>query len=229
MPRPFKRSQAAQNRRFLRALERTGNVRLAARELGVHRGTYTKRRARCPAFAAQWEAALAASQANLHRSGRACALEIPPRNGEGDRLSGGGGAGRRPVDSLRPLRTRGGEPTLVHLKNGRLQLREALPGRMTAETIEAFLETLEDTANIRLAAEAAGVAHSSILARARRDPGFAAIVAATVAEASARLPAAAAALTAEIAREVEAGRDERPHWPPGLTVAQALHALRGRR
>ena len=38
-----------------------------------------------------------------------------------------------------------------------------------------------------------------------------------------------AALTAEIAREVEAGRDERPHWPPGLTVAQALHALRRRR
>jgi hypothetical protein len=100
---------------------------------------------------------------------------------------------------------------------------------MTAQTIEAFLEMLEDTANIRLAAEAAGVAHSSILARARRDPGFAAIVAETVAEASARLPAAAAALTRQIAREVEAARDERPDWPPGLTVAQALHALRGYR
>ena len=226
---PFKRSQAAQNRRFLAALARTGNARLAAGELGVHRSTYTKRRARSPAFAAQWAAALAVSQANLNRSGTACALKNPPQNGEGDRPQGGGGPGRRPVDGLRPLRTSGGEPTLVRLRNGGLQIRRALPGRMTAETIEAFLETLEDTANIRLAAEAAGVAHSSILARARRDPGFAAIVAATVAEASARLPAAAAALTAEIAREVEAGRDERPHWPPGLTVAQALHALRGRR
>jgi len=51
MPRPFNRRQALQNAAFLEALRQTGNPRLAARLLGVHRSTYTKRRARSPAFA----------------------------------------------------------------------------------------------------------------------------------------------------------------------------------
>lgn len=51
MPRPFTRAQALQNRAFLAAVRRTGNVRLAARELGVHRSTFTKRRGKDAAFA----------------------------------------------------------------------------------------------------------------------------------------------------------------------------------
>lgn len=43
--RPFTRRQALQNAAFLEALARTGNARLAARSLGVHRSTFTKRRA----------------------------------------------------------------------------------------------------------------------------------------------------------------------------------------
>src|SRR5690554_6613137 len=66
MPRPLKRRQALQNRAFLDALRRTGNVRLAARELGVHRSTFTKRRAKHPAFAAEWDAALAIAHARLN-------------------------------------------------------------------------------------------------------------------------------------------------------------------
>lgn len=65
MHRPFTRAQALQNRAFLAALRATGNAREAARSLGVHRATYTKRRARDPAFAAAWDAALAAAAAGL--------------------------------------------------------------------------------------------------------------------------------------------------------------------
>lgn len=64
--RPLNRNQILQNRAFLRALRRTGNVRDAARVLGVHRSTFTKRRAKHPAFATQWDAALAVASANAH-------------------------------------------------------------------------------------------------------------------------------------------------------------------
>jgi hypothetical protein len=68
MPRPLKPRQQRENARFLEALACTGNARLAARSLGVHRSTYTKRRAKHPAFAAAWDAALAAAQAALAAS-----------------------------------------------------------------------------------------------------------------------------------------------------------------
>ena len=68
MARPFTRAQALQNAAFLAALRRTGNARLAARELGVHRATYAKRRAKDPAFAADWDAALAMAAARLGRA-----------------------------------------------------------------------------------------------------------------------------------------------------------------
>jgi hypothetical protein len=74
MPLPFNRRQALENRAFLAALRRSGNARLAARELGVHRSTFTKRRARDAAFAAEWDAALAIAHATLRR-GRSRAAE----------------------------------------------------------------------------------------------------------------------------------------------------------
>ena len=61
MPRPFTRAQLAQNARFVEALRETGNARLAARSLGTHRSTYTKRRARCAGFVTRWDAALDAT------------------------------------------------------------------------------------------------------------------------------------------------------------------------
>ena len=58
-----------------------------------------------------------------------------PANREGDRSEARGGAGRqRPED----LRTKGGEPTIVRLANGRLQLRLAPPGRMTKAAEQLF-------------------------------------------------------------------------------------------
>lgn len=61
--RPFTRRQALQNQAWLEALRATGNPRLAAQMLGVHRSTYLKRRAKCAAFAQDWDAQLAAAHA----------------------------------------------------------------------------------------------------------------------------------------------------------------------
>ena len=64
--RPFNRRQAKENAAFLAALRRTGNAREAARSLGFHRSTMTKRRARDAAFAAEWDAALVFAHARLN-------------------------------------------------------------------------------------------------------------------------------------------------------------------
>lgn len=55
-------AQIHENAQFLVELARTGNAREAARRLGAHRAKFTKRRAKHPRFAAQWQAALARSQ-----------------------------------------------------------------------------------------------------------------------------------------------------------------------
>lgn len=161
MPRPLKRRQALQNRAFLDALRRTGNVRLAARELGVHRSTFTKRRAKHPAFAAEWDAALAVAHARLNS-------EHPP----------GGHAQEKAPPATRRARPRAdpaGEPRIIRLANGRLQLREPARGgrRIDRAARQAFLAALSATANVRLAARAAGFAHSSFYRLRDYDPAFA--------------------------------------------------------
>lgn len=207
MHRPFTRRQSLQNARFLEALAETGNARLAACSLGVHRSTYTKRRARDPAFAALWNAALAAADDALHLAGGPCAPE------PGSHAHPGG------------LRTRGGELAVARARHGGLQLRRSAPGRMTREAEDAFLDALCETANIRLSAAAAGFAHTSLLARKRRFPAFAADLAAAAAQAPARIEQAQRETTQAAAREAERRVDEGPDWPPGLTIAQALQIL----
>lgn len=66
-PRPLTPGQLRENVVFLLELSRTGNAREAARRLGAHRAKFTKRRAKHPRFAAQWDAALELAQENLAR------------------------------------------------------------------------------------------------------------------------------------------------------------------
>ncbi len=153
--RPFTRAQCRENARFLRALARTGNARLAAGELGVHRATYTKRRAASPRFAALWDAALAVAHAALNSP------STPSWRGQG----GGTPQPNAP-------RTRAGDPVLVRLSNGRIQLRRAPKGRMTKAAEQAFLAALAATCNVRLSAAAAGFTHSAFYQRRKKDPGF---------------------------------------------------------
>jgi transcriptional regulator of acetoin/glycerol metabolism len=141
MPRPLTRAQALQNQAFLAELRRTGNVREAARTLGIHRATLTKRRAKHLAFAAEWDAALALAHA---------------------RLNGGEGS-----------RTTATEPRVTRTASGRLQLRRPQRGRLTRAAEQAFLAALSATANVRLAAAAAGFSHSAFYHRRKTHPGFA--------------------------------------------------------
>ena len=126
--RPFTRRKALQNRAFLEALRETGNPRLAARLLGVHRSTYQKRRAKSAAFARDWDAALAAAHAAFHLAGGV----RPPVIASGAKQSSldrhGAGA---PRDDGKRLRTQGGELVVGRTRGGRLQLRRAPPGWMT--------------------------------------------------------------------------------------------------
>jgi hypothetical protein len=220
MHRPFTRRQSAQNRRFLEALRRTGNARLAARELGVNRSTFTKRRAKHPAFAAAWEAALAFADTRFRDSGGEHP-PIPPRNGEGDRVKRGGGAARR----AEGLRTTGGEPTVVRTASGRLQLRHAPPGRMTEAAEQLFFEALGDTANFRLAAAGIGLAPPTLIARKRRHPDFAREVEETVAEAGPRIMEQARRALDTVTDEIEESICADPCWWKGLTIAEALNFL----
>lgn len=71
MVRPLTPAQAQQNAAFLRELRRTGNARAAADSIGIHRAALTRRRAKHPAFAAAWDAALAHVHARLEREPRA--------------------------------------------------------------------------------------------------------------------------------------------------------------
>ena len=149
-PRPFTRAQELQNRAFLRALRRSGNAIAAAREVDAPISTLRLRRRTHADFARRWDAALAVAQARL-------------------RAGWGGGPTRDDGD----LRTDGGEPVIQFGKNGRLQLRAALPGRLTKAAEQAFLTALSVTANIRLAAAAAGASFSLFYRRRQSDPGFA--------------------------------------------------------
>jgi hypothetical protein len=122
--RPFNRRQAKENAAFLAALRRTGNAREAARSLGFHRSTMTKRRARDAAFAAEWDAALVIAHAQLNNA----------------RLNDSDPSTDQPDTS---------EPRAVRTASGRMQLR-TLPARALDRAAEqAFLSALSATANVR--------------------------------------------------------------------------------
>jgi hypothetical protein len=223
MHRPFTRRQAAQNDAFLAALRRTGNVRLAARELGVHRAAYTKRRAKSAAFAAQWEAALADADRSLRNERPA----YSPGDGEGNRRQDGGGA-PLPRTAPPPLRTRGGEPHLVRTAAGRLQRRAAPPGRMTQAALRRVLDLVAETNNLRLAAAEAGVALPTLIARARRSPAFAEALRIAKAVARARIRDAECR-AAERARARPVVAYAGGPWPDGMTLHDAMLVVQHQR
>ena len=158
MPRPLTRHQHLQNAAFLKALRRTGNIRLAAREIGLSHATLHGRRASHPAFAQEWDAALTLAQADCEiAGGRAAPLAAKTALHADDRGH----------------RTRGGETTVVRRNDGKLQIRSAQPGKLTRECEQAFLAALSATANVRLSAAAAGASVAAFYRRRRNNPAFA--------------------------------------------------------
>ena len=194
MARPFNRNQQLENRAFLKQLRLTGNVREAARVLGVHRSTFVKRRNKHPLFAAQWDAALAVADA----SARAAVAANAP--------------------------ARAGTPRVVNVA-GQLQLRRATSGRLTRAARQAFLAALSASANVRLAAAAAGFSHSAFYRLRARDPGFAREMRWAVQEGYRRLNEALLAGFLPDAHEDDAWRHNDAPELPRMTAAQALQLM----
>jgi len=213
--RPFTRRQALQNHAFLEALRDTGNPRLAARLLGVHRSTYTKRRAKCAVFAHHWDAAIAAAHARFHEQGGPGAPRpaLPSRSREGP------GVGRNGP------RTKGGELVVGRTRGGRLQLRRAPPGWMTKAGEQAFFRALSATANVRLSAAAAGFAHSAFYAKRRGRPPFAREMRLALAYGYERIEAALLAAFTPESHEDDTWRHNDPPPIPPMTPDQALQLL----
>jgi hypothetical protein len=213
--RPFTPAQQRQNATFLAALRRSGNVRLTCRELGVNRSTWTKRRAKCAAFATEWDMVLAAAHAAFKLAGGARMPEAgkPP-------------AAKRREGVVAGLRTEGGEPMVVRLGNGRLQLRLAPPGRMTKAAEQAFFSALSASANVRLSAAAAGFAHSSFYKRRDRHAPFAREMRLALKIGWDRLEWAMVAAGLPESHADDAWREEHDLPPiPPLTADQALQLL----
>lgn len=203
MPRLFTRRQAAENDAFLDQLRRTGNARLAARAVGAHRAKFTRRRAKHPAFAAQWEMALAACHA---------AMTL-------------GGGPRPPEGKSDALRTEGGEPTIVRLKSGRLQLRLAPPGRMTKLAEQAFFRALAASANVKLSAAAAGFSYGSFYYRKYTRPAFAREMRIALKMGCERLECVLMATSLPESWQDDSWRNREPAPIPPMTADQAIQLL----
>jgi len=206
--RPFTRLQARQNRRFLEALAETGNPRLAASLLGVHRSTYMKRRARCPLFAQRWDAAIAAAHARFHEYG--------PGTVAFSRK------GNCPHPSPRTL---GGELVVGRTRGGRLQLRRAPAGWMTKAGEQNFFRALSVTANVRLSAAAAGFSHSAFYNRNRTRPVFAREMRLALRQGFESVESAALAAGLAGSYEDDAWRHNDPPPIPPMTPGQAIQLL----
>lgn len=147
--------------RFLKALTETGNATLAAERIGRHRSTFVKRCARDPVFAARCGQAVA--QFRLKSSSPAFA---------GGHASATRDRRSRWRGSSRPLKHARGDLVLVRGRKLPAQVRRAGGGELTQAGLDAFLQSLAATANIRLSADSVGVRPNAIRQRRLRDPAF---------------------------------------------------------
>ena len=237
MPKPFTRTQTLENRAFLTVLRRTGNVRLACREVGLKYGTMQHRRRKHPGFAARWDAALVFAQAGLEaraaREGRPgsksrdvsrvalCAHAGRPTPS----LPAAQAARAAPASLHSVARTQGGEPHLVRLRNGKLQLQRAQVGKLTPAAEQAFLAALSVTCNVSLAAAAVGSCFNAFNRRRRKDPAFAREMRLALARGYEALEAALLESSLPGAHEHDEWRSNDPPAIPPTSANQALQLM----
>lgn len=211
MARLFTAEQADENRRFLTELARSANVRLAARTVGKAYSTMQQRRKHHPVFATRWDAAIVAAQARLARKG-AQRPEARQPSARAKRASP-------------ELRTAGGEPVILPLGNGKLELRASQAGKLTRAAEQAFLMALAATCNVSLSAAAAGAAEAAFYRRRRRDPGFAREWEDALKLGYERLEAALIEGFQPWSHEHDGWRDNDPLPIPAMTACQAMALL----
>ena len=130
---------------FLRALERTGDVRASAEDAGIDHSTAYARRRTHEDFAANWERALKA-----YAEGVAADQE-------------------RELRSLDTLGTNGPRP---EGEGKKAQVKRAAHDRWGPRKEKLFFDELAATANVKSSARAAGVSTQSVFARRLRDAHF---------------------------------------------------------
>jgi hypothetical protein len=116
-------------------------------------------------------------------------------------------------------------PQVVRSANGRLQLRKALPGRIDGAAQQAFLVALSASANIRLAAKAAGFSHAAFYHHKRSNPAFAREWRLALQRGYESLELALIESCSHDAHEFDHWRDNAPPPIPPMTVSQALQLL----
>jgi len=238
MPRPFTRAQALQNAAFLELLGRTGNARLAAREIGAKIGTLHHRRAVDAGFAQDWEAAVAAAHARFHLAGgkrgpepgvgsalRQAQDERGESSGQGKMASGLRRNDEKSRSERSALRTKGGEPMVVRTRSGKLQLRPAHRGKLTKAAEQVFLAALSATANIRLSAAAAGASAAAFYRRRKRSKAFDREFRLALAMGYERLDAAALRAALPDSHADDGWRHNDPPPIPPMSADQALQLL----
>ena len=143
---------------FLRALERTGDVRAAAKDAGVdHSTAYARRRAHAE-FAAAWAEALERGRAERKRA-------------EDEEIAALKAGNTPPPAPLVPLRTGFAGREELTVAGGKV--RRAGRGRWSKAKEKIFFETLAATASLRMAADAIGMSTNAILARRQKSRLFA--------------------------------------------------------
>ena len=197
MAHRFTSAQTLQNRAFLHAVRRTGNVQEACRALGVHRNTYLRRRGKCAVFAADWDAALAVAHARLNTR----------------------------TDTKARDRDAGAEPHVIRTRSGRLQLRRQQPHHLGRAQEQAFLAALSATANISLSAAAAGFSKTSFYKRRRTSPAFAREMRMALQMGYDRLEMALLASFDPESHADDAWRRNDPPPIPSMTPTQAIHLM----
>jgi hypothetical protein len=160
---------------FVRALERTGEARAAAKDAGIDQSTAYARRRAHGEFASRWAEALAAHAARVKAEEDAEIMGIEA--GRASPL-----AARAPRESPSSAE-RGGRDLVV--SGGKV--RRAGAERWSGRKERIFFDELAATANITMAAEAAGVSTNAVHARRLRHPLFAAKWAAVEAAARATI------------------------------------------
>ena len=166
---------------FLRELERTGNVRISAERAGVDFSTAYQRRRRHAEFAEQWEGALLVNRQAAHvetAGGRT------PSPGS---LAASPSSPRRGEDAIvRPDGLTSGE-CFPSIRSGKLV--KSSEARWGKRAEERFLTELTVSANVRLAAEAAGFSTTAIYRQRAKSRHFTAAWDAAVETGKARVQA----------------------------------------
>lgn len=140
---------------FLRALERTGDVRASAEDAGIDHTTAYLRRRTHPDFASDWERAL---KAHAERVERERAEELA-------------GLRQAPLPNPSPAGGRGADAAEGRGAKG-AQIKRAGHDRWSPRKEKLFFDELAATANVKSSAKAAEVSPNAVYARRLRDAHF---------------------------------------------------------